>query len=96
MPEDLDLLMRIGRAYRIANLPECLVKYRVHGGNYILTDHRAIIRWTLRTRRRAVKVYGYRMPALGYVSYAATWLMQFLPPRTVFRLFYLLREVLRW
>lgn len=94
MPEDLDLLMRIGRSYRIANLPECLVKYRVHGGNYILTDHRAIILWTLRTRRKAVRVYGYRMPALGYVSYLATWLMQFFPPRTVFRLFYLFRKVL--
>lgn len=94
MPEELDLLMRIGRTYRIANLPECLVKYRVHGNNYILTDHKAIIQWTLRTRRKAVKVYGYTMPKLGYVAYAATWLMQFLPPRTVFRLFYLVRRVL--
>jgi glycosyltransferase involved in cell wall biosynthesis len=92
MPEELDLLMRIGRTYRIANLQECLVKYRVHGNNYILTDHRTIIRWTLRTRRKAVKSYGYKMPALGYVSYVATWFMQFLPPRTVFRLFYALRK----
>jgi glycosyltransferase involved in cell wall biosynthesis len=94
MPEELDLLMRIGRTYQLANLPECLVKYRVHGNNYILTDHRTIIRWTLRTRRKAIRVYGYRMPALGYVSYVATWLVQFLPPRVVFRLFYLLRKVL--
>ncbi len=94
MPEELDLLMRIGRAYQIANLQECLVKYRVHGDNYIFNDHRAIIRSTLRTRRNAVKAYGYRMPALGYPAYAATWLMQFLPPRTVFRLFYLLRRLL--
>ena len=94
LPEDLDLLIRIGRGYRIANLPECLVSYRVHGGNYILTDHKTLIRYTLRARRRAVTVYGYRMPALGYLSFLVTWLMQFFPPRLVFRLFYLSRKLL--
>jgi glycosyltransferase involved in cell wall biosynthesis len=92
MPEELDLLMRIGRTYKIANLQECLVKYRVHGDNYILTDHKTIIQWTLRTRRKAIQVHGYKMPRLGYVSYFATWLMQFFPPRMVFRLFYLFRR----
>lgn len=93
LPDDLDLLIRIGCEYRIANLQECLVKYRVHGDNYILTDHRTIVQWTLRTRRKAVKVYGYKMPALGYLAWFATWLMQFFPPRMVFKLFYLFRRV---
>ena len=94
MPEELDLLMRVGREYKIANLPERLVKYRVHGNNYIFNDHRTIIRWTLQTRRKALRVYGYRMPPLGHISYGVTWLMQFFPPRTVFRLFYLFRKLL--
>jgi glycosyltransferase involved in cell wall biosynthesis len=94
MPEELDLLMRVGREYRIANLQECLVKYRIHGKNYILTDHRRLVQATLRTRRKAVRVYGYPMPLLGQVSYALTWLAQFFPPGTVFRLFYLFRRLL--
>jgi len=93
-PDDLDLLIRIGYAYKIANLQECLVRYRVHGDNAILTNHRELIRCTLRARRKAVRVYGYKMPILGYPSFLATWLMQFFPPRTVFRLFYLSRRLL--
>lgn len=94
MPEDLDLLLRIGSSYRMANLQECLVKYRVHRDSYVATDLRAIIQWTLRTRRKAVRVYGYKMPVLGYVSFLVAWLMLFLPPRTVFHLHYLFRKAI--
>jgi glycosyltransferase involved in cell wall biosynthesis len=84
MPEELDLLMRIGSRYKLANLQECLVKYRIRSGSFVATNLKTIIQWTLQTRQKAVRVYGYKMPALGYVSYFVAWLMLFLPSRAVF------------
>jgi glycosyltransferase involved in cell wall biosynthesis len=94
VPEELDLFMRIGCKYKLANLHDFLLKYRVHGSNYILANQKRVIAWTLTARRNAVNKYGYKMPFLGYAAYFATWLMQFFPPTLVFNIFYLLRKLI--
>ena len=85
--QDLELWLRLGRHYRLANLPEYLTRTRVSATNASLRFHRLMIARTLRARRRAIEEYGYAAGAAVYAGMFATWLAQWLPAREVRRLF---------
>lgn len=85
--EDLELWMRFGQKYELHNIPECLVEFRSFGDNTLLTSQKKMITNTLKARKKAVFEYGYRFSFLSVVAFGVSWLMQFLPPRVVLKLF---------
>jgi glycosyltransferase involved in cell wall biosynthesis len=90
--EDLDLTFRIGRNYKFANLQEPLLKYRFHPTSISNQKIRENIKETLVVRKKAVKLYGYKMGALDYLAWILSWAVQFIPSRAIVKLFELLRS----
>jgi glycosyltransferase involved in cell wall biosynthesis len=86
--EDLELFMRFGQVFRLHNLPEYLVKYRISGSNVTICKHKNTVENTLRARRLAFTEYGYPINLSGRIAFGVTWCMQWLPPSLVHRLFY--------
>jgi glycosyltransferase involved in cell wall biosynthesis len=85
--QDLELWLRLGRHYGLANLPEYLTRTRVSATNASLRFHRQMIARTLRARRRAIEEYGYAAGPTAYAAMFATWLAQWFPASQVRRLF---------
>jgi glycosyltransferase involved in cell wall biosynthesis len=85
--EDYDLLLRLAKRGKIANIPEPLTAYRLHPES--LKSQRTLrqLKDTLAIRRIAAKEYGYS-PTLGtrLVS-AAQWFLTRLPPAVSYWLF---------
>lgn len=92
--EDLDLSFRLGRLGKFANLPQLVLRCRVHSGSVSHGRLRENIRCTLRVRRRAVREYGYRMRFSDRLAQLATRLALFLPTGLVERIFVILRRIL--
>jgi glycosyltransferase involved in cell wall biosynthesis len=90
--EDLELWMRFGQKYKLRNIQEMLVKYRVFGENSTLKNQKKMIESALKARKLAQKKYGYKMPFAGKIHYFATWLAQFFPPKFVFWVFNLTKR----
>lgn len=86
--QDLDLWFRIGSRFRLGNLNEYLVKYRIWGASVTFGRHQAMVRHTLRARRLAAARQGQRMTARDGFAFGVSWCMQWLPPQIVHRLFY--------
>ncbi len=89
--EDLDMWVRIWTKYKMYNLQENLVKYRIHWKNSILTRQKEHIKNTLKIRKKALKLW-YKMNFKWKIHYFGTWCMQFLPPKFVLWLFNLLQK----
>ena len=87
LAEDLDLWMRFGQRYELANIPEVLLEYRVSDRSSIIADQKAMLKQSIRARWEGAHKYGYGMPARACLSIAATWMMRFLPSRIVLRVF---------
>jgi len=85
--EDYDLWMRIGQKFKLHNIPEDCLKYRISGLNTILKKQRKILRAVVRLRLKAIREYGYEISIKGRISLVITWLMQFLPSRFVLFIF---------
>ncbi len=81
--QDLELWLRLGWRYRLANLPERLTQVRITGANTSVRQHREMVAATLRARRRAMERYGYRAGMKGHAAMGVTWLVQWLPARWV-------------
>lgn len=83
--EDYELWSRLARAgVRLANLPEVLLRYRLHPGAMKATRLRGILHGTLEVKR----LYWLQtMHAPARVRYALEHLLLYLPPPLVFRLF---------
>ena len=86
--EDLELWIRFGQQFRLTNLPEYLIKYRLYSANSTLREHRANVNITLKIRKQAISKYGYRISCNQYVSFAITWCMQWLPATLVRHFFH--------
>ena len=84
--EDLDLWIRLWANYKLYNIQENLLQYRVHGENSIFQQQKEMIKNALIIRKNAMKLW-YKITFSGRVCYLWTWFMQFLPPKTVFWLF---------
>lgn len=86
--EDLELMLRTLGLFKFANIPQYLVKYRIHGKNLIFTQQKKIIRRSVQLRKDAIKKYGYNVTMLDYAFINLTWLLQFFPKQFVYWLFY--------
>lgn len=94
--EDLEILMRFGTRWQLANLPEYLARYRVFANNFSHQFQGDMIRNTLRLRRQAVRRWGYQFTVRARLAYAFTGLMLFLPPATVAAIFSGLRRLFNY
>jgi len=86
--EDLEMLIRLGSKYKFANIPEYLVKYRVHGNNIIMRQQRAVIRKTVQLRKEGIKKYNYDVTMMDKIFINLTWFVQFFPSKFNYWLFY--------
>jgi len=84
--EDLELWIRIWAKYKLYNIQQNLVHYRVFFGNSIIKRQKLMIQNTLRARKLARKLW-YKTSLKWRFYYFGTWCMQFLPPRFVLWLF---------
>jgi len=93
--EDLDFLLRACQYCKLANIPENLTQYRIHGKNISIRKQKKQIQNTLLVRKNIEKL-GYKMNWFArYIQYI-TWLMQYLPPRFVISIFYQSIKIMRY
>jgi len=59
--EDYDLWLRIASMHEVANLPEFLLKRRIHGGNITAARQTELVKYRIRTLSHALVQY-YRNP----------------------------------
>ncbi len=86
--EDLEMLIRLGSKYKFANIPEYLVKYRVHGNNIIMRQQKMVIKKTVKLRKEGIKKYNYSVTLMDKLFINLTWFVQFLPSKFNYWLFY--------
>lgn len=87
--EDLDLWIRIGSIYKMHNMQEVLVSYRIHGNNSILIRQKEMIKNTLIIRKNAITLW-YKIWFKWYIYYIWSWFMKFLPAKWVLWLFHII------
>lgn len=85
--EDFELWLRIGTKYEFRNIPEVLLRYRIHGDNIVLKKQKRMIYQILKARRMAYRDYGYAMSAKDSLFYIATTLALILPAKVTLWLF---------
>jgi glycosyltransferase involved in cell wall biosynthesis len=85
--EDLDLWFRIARNWRLHNLSEPLVSYRVWPGSLTNRRLRTVAWRSYQLRTNGVRAYGYHCPRIAQVYGLATLLAVLLPASLVIRLF---------
>ncbi|MFC1700334.1 glycosyltransferase family 2 protein [Patescibacteria group bacterium] len=93
--EDLEFSFRLGEHYALANIPEALVKYRVHANSATCSRLKEQINHTLEIRKIYSKSPVYNMFFTDKIAYILTWLAQFLPVRVTLRIFVFLRNIYR-
>ncbi len=84
--EDFDLWVRIGQYYRLCNVQEFLISYRMHDANSIDIYQKEMINSTLKVRKKAMKLW-YKIGIFGRFFYFWTWCMQFVPSKWVLCIF---------
>ncbi len=62
--EDLDFSLRASQYFKLANIPDTLVQYRLHGKNISLKKQKKQIQNTLLIRKNIEKM-GYKMGLIG-------------------------------
>lgn len=91
--EDLDMAFRIGCRYKFGNINEILLRYRLSSTNQTYNHTKKMIVTTLSIRRKYAKGTCYKMSTTDYVAYCLTYLSQFMPPRLMYSLFKLGRNL---
>jgi glycosyltransferase involved in cell wall biosynthesis len=85
--EDYDLWCRMAEAdYGIANLPEILIRYRIHPAGFKSDKTRALLRSTISIKK---KYFGNTLSFREKMRIYLEWALLFLPPSVVLRLFLL-------
>lgn len=87
--DDYYTFFRLFASGRFANIPEPLIKYRVHEHNLSLSDVKKTILNTVAIRLEAVKNLNYQMPAWAFGIMVGQWLMGILLPNAVLRHIYM-------
>lgn len=90
--DDFEFYIRFAQDWSVHNLQSFLIEYRVHGKNATIYNQKKLLRELLRIKRASVFEYGYKPTLMGFVSYALTWSMQFLPATFVLGLSNTLRK----
>ncbi len=89
---DLDMSFKIGTSYKLANVPELVIRYRMHQNSATFQNLRRIELDTIRIRLKYANNPHYKPKLLDYlynvVHYVSAWII---PPRLKIGLFNLLR-----
>lgn len=93
--EEVDLLFRLFKFGQFANLSDEILKYRLHGQNLSLKNPKMTFKITYRTRKMAVKKYGYN-PTLKarFANFSQYLIVSLLPAKAIFPLFGLWRGLI--
>lgn len=86
--EEVDLLFRLTKYGKYANLPEFVLKYRIHTNNLSLKNPKKTFSITYKTRKRAVSNYGYK-PSLKAqtINLVQYLVIRLLPESIIYPLF---------
>jgi len=91
--EDIDMTFRIGQRYKLANIPEIVVRYRESDTSATFTRLRRMELNTLRIRWKNARSESFRMSVGDFLynalHYLSVWVV---PPRVKIRLFNLYRN----
>ena len=94
--EEVELLFKLFLYGKVENLPDVLLKYRLHTNNTSLIHSKDTFRQTLQARIMAITRYGYRPTAMGILTTVMETLLVLLLPETLLReLFFYLRGMKR-
>lgn len=94
--EEVELLFKLFFYGKVENLPDVLLKYRLHENNTSLMNSKDTFRQTLRARITAITRYGYRPTATGILTTLAEALVVTLLPNAILReVFFYLRGIKR-
>jgi len=95
--EDIDLWFRIGQLMQLANLPDVLLDYRVHGDSASFRRLHRIERLTLQIRWRAWRTYGYRLSLADWLyNLAQAGSLYLMPAKVRIALYNFFRSRQRW
>jgi len=85
--DDYDYWVRAWRHCLLANIPDTLIKYRIHTDNISIKKHKKTIQETILIRKKMENL-GYKMSWLARIAFIITWFVQFIPPKLSVFLFY--------
>lgn len=92
--EEVDLLFRLLQIAEVANLPQTLLQYRIHGKNTSLKNPKKTFIVTLLTRIKSVFDYGYRPSIKGvFMTLIQTMLVLILPSRLIYPVYNMYRGI---
>lgn len=92
LSHDLELVFDLSRYGKLANLKDTILYYRQTPNSLSLKDPKETFRSTLKIRKKAVKVYGYKPGILDLlVNEVQKIVIMFLPDKFVYPLFMLFR-----
>jgi glycosyltransferase involved in cell wall biosynthesis len=90
--EEVELIFKMFQFGKIRNMPEVLLKYRIHGNNVSLVHPKKTFYMTLETRLKAIRKYGYRPDANGIVmTIAQTVVVTALPESLIYPVYSFVR-----
>jgi len=94
--EELELLFKLFRYGRVENLPDTVLKYRLHGHNTSLQSIKKTFRQTVQSRFRGVTCHGYQPRLAGVGVTLLEAILVFTLPEPILReLFFYLRGIKR-
>jgi len=90
--EDLELMFKLFKLGKVANMSDFGLYYRIHGGNTSLINPKKTFYLTLKSRIRAVRKHGYKPSLKGLMLTAAQTAIVFIVPnKYIFPLFSVIR-----
>ena len=91
--EEVELLFKLFSYGKVENMPDVLLKYRVHSQNTSFANIKQTFLLTLLSRIKAVAYYGYRPTVLGiFNTFLQTLLILVLPERSILWLYQNMRR----
>ncbi len=92
--DDVNLFFNISRFGEITNLPDYVLKYRIHGQNSTLVDPKKTFRLTFQQRLKAIKTYHYRPTIKGWLTnFAQLIVVSLVPNKLIVPLFFFTKGV---
>ncbi len=92
--DDVNLFFSLTQYGQITNLPDYILKYRIHGNNTTLIDPKKTFQLTFKQRIKAIKTYNYRPSLTGWlVNLTQLIVVSILPNKLITPLFYFTKGV---
>ncbi|MBQ6154690.1 glycosyltransferase [bacterium] len=92
--DDVGLFFNISRYGKITNLPDYVLKYRIHSQNSTLVDPKATFKITWKQRLDAIKTYNYKPTLRAWLTNIAQFVaVSIIPNRLIVPLFYFTKGV---